>query len=83
MPLQHLLHLVIIPVLIVQLQIIGKILRNLRKLDILAHQLPVHLPLLLLINPDKLGKILPATGRHKPLAIHSRLNLAEILRADI
>ena len=81
--LQNPLYLIIIFILIMKLQIVGKILGNFGELDIFLDQLPVCLFPQFLIHLNQLRKILPAPGRDKKPPIYRCFNLTEVLPADI
>ena len=81
--LQDILHAVVFLIFIVEFQIIHKIFRCSPVLNILENHIPVRRFPLILIDPDKLREILPASGRGELPAVHCVLDPAEVLPAHL
>ena len=80
---QNAVHLIILPVFIEQLQIVGKVLRDLRILKILHCHLHIQSYAGAFIGIDELGQVLPASCRYESLPVHGGLAPEEILPVDI
>ena len=70
-------------VLVIEFQVVGKILGDAGQLDILSHHLPVHPEAQLFISDDEFGQVLPATGSGKLQAVHGGLDAVEVVLLDV
>ena len=80
---QNLIHLIIRLIFFKQIQIIGEILCRLPVLDILTDNLPVRPFSQLFIHIQKLGKILPPSGRGKHSSLNAGFHAVKIFSPDI
>src|SRR5699024_10563288 len=76
---QDLFHAVVVPVLVIEVQIGGKVLRDRFVLQILADDLLVGLHPQRLVGVQQVGQVLPAAGGDKLGPLHVGVDLVEVL----
>ena len=79
LPGKDLLHAVVVPVLVVQVQIGREVLGDLRVLDVFPDQLLVCLQPQCLVGVQQIGKVLPAAGGDELCTVHVCVDLVEVL----